>query len=134
MAQRDRSNGLSRRNVIVAGLGLANACGIGAFAGIKLIKDKDNTVLTESARPASQTPVPVQPEFDYRVENFKPGTPRSQVPTRWDSTTVISGYLGEHASTQDTRNISTFISSRLSSIHIYLYRLGHYAELGQRLI
>ena len=132
MAQRDRSNGLSRRNIIVAGLGLASACGIGSFAGIKLIEG--NPVPTESARPASQTFMPVQPEFDYRVENLKPGTPRSQVPTRWDSSTVISGYLGEHASTPDTRTISVFVSSTLSSIHIYAYRLGHYAGLGQRLI
>lgn len=123
LAQNDSSHLLSRRSIIAAGLSIAAGGAIGGFA----------SAAHGNGTPASAG-LAAPPAFDYRVENMKPGTPRTQVPTDWGSTPMLSGYLGEHASTPETRTISVFASSTLSSIHIYAYRLGHYAGLGQRLV
>lgn len=137
MADKDRPQWMSRRIVLRAGLGALIGGGIGVFAAPLIAVNeplKDGVTPRSSAFPPSGS-APAQPgAFDYHVENLKPGIPWSQVPSNWDSSPVLSGFIGEHASTSEQRTISLYISSTLSTIHIYAYRLGHYAGLGQRLV
>ncbi|KRE78519.1 hypothetical protein ASG71_11665 [Arthrobacter sp. Soil763] len=72
--------------------------------------------------------------FNAASENLLPGTPRSEFPSKWSTSPMLEGFLGQHASTASRRIVDVYVNSTLGSIRIKAYRIGYYHGTGQRLV
>lgn len=121
-----------RRTVIRAGV--AGLVWLAAEAGASGRRPRPPVVPASTATTGQSPVYPSETGFSVAWENRLPGTPWRNVPSHWSATPTLEGFLGQHASTAQRRNVDVYVNSTLRSIRIMAYRIGHYNGVGQRLV